>query len=123
MTSQNSKQIPVIDLASLLPDSKSDEASRAATVQRLIDSCHEQGCVGIRGYGISLEKLTKAFDYMHKLFALPMEDKMKAPHPSSMTPNRGYSLPGLEKAYSKADMENGNKQSRKAKRQVVDYKV
>ncbi|CAF9917161.1 hypothetical protein IMSHALPRED_003480 [Imshaugia aleurites] len=38
-----------------------------------------------------MELLERAFDMSKKLFDLPLEDKLKAPHPKIMTPHRGYS--------------------------------
>ena len=53
------------------------------------------------------ERVKEAFAMSKKLFALPDEDKMKAPHPKSMFPHRGYSRPGREKAYSIAALDKG----------------
>jgi len=60
-----------------------------------------------------------------KLFDLPHEDKMKAPHPGAPMPHRGYSYPGFEKVYSNEETVN-EEQSRgtgKALRDTMDFKV
>ena len=79
--------------------------------------------MGIKGHGISPKTLAKAFDFYQKLFALSVEDKMKAPNPEGRTLYRGYSALGREKAYTTEDMEGMGEEKRKAARQIVNYKV
>ena len=54
------------------------------------------------GHGVPNDRIEEAFRWAGKLFALPHEEKMKAPHLKEAKPHRGYSVPGNEKRYSKA---------------------
>ena len=49
---------------------------------------------------------------------------MKASHPKGPIPHRGYSQPGLEKVYSKQDVDDAQVKSSggKSLRQIMDYK-
>ena len=38
-----------------------------------------------------MELLERAFTTSQRFSALPLEEKLKAPHPEGMTPHRGYS--------------------------------
>ncbi|CAF9912755.1 MAG: hypothetical protein GOMPHAMPRED_007761 [Gomphillus americanus] len=116
-------QIPIVDISSLLPrSSNTNENAQKVAIELLTKSCHEQGYVGIKGHGISPKTLAKAFDFYQKLFALSVEDKMKAPNPEGRTLYRGYSALGREKAYTTEDMEGMGEEKRKAARQIVNYK-
>ena len=49
---------------------------------------------------------------------------MKAPHPASSIPHRGYSAPGIEKVYSKDDLEENiaNEDTGASLRKIQDFK-
>ena len=114
--------IPVIDLSPFLLD-KSEHTQNAA--KKFVNACHDLGFVYIRGHGISSDLLQEAFDWSKKLFDLPHEDKMKAPHPASSIPHRGYSHPGFEKVYSKQEMATNDAKESKggSLRKIMDFKV
>lgn len=50
---------------------------------------------------------------------------MKAPHPPTANPHRGYSAPGVEKVYSADDRRNAEKEGRDGEslRKIDDFKV
>jgi isopenicillin N synthase-like dioxygenase len=83
------------------------------------------GFVTIVGHGVSSERLAEALPWSKKLLDLSHEDKMKSLHPPSNIPHRGYSPPGLEKVYSKAEreQEEATKTGGKSLEEVQDFKV
>ena len=118
MESLTGGMIPTVDLSSFTGDSNS--SARRAAAKELARCCRPNGCVGIVGHGVPHELLVKAFEMSKKLFNLPMEDKMKAPHPKARVPHRGYSAPGREKALSREEILTNSDAANKAKRQIVD---
>ena len=81
--------VPVMDLSAFTHGE--DLGQREKTARVLAECCRLNGCVGLTGHGVPMELLERAFDMSKKLFDLPLEDKLKAPHPKIMTPHRGYS--------------------------------
>ena len=75
MTSDNA--IPVIDFGKWRG---STEEKRAVT-REFADACRRVGFVYIINHGVSDELLEEAFEWSKKLFDLPQEKKMLAPHP------------------------------------------
>ena len=67
--------------------------------------------------------LRRAFEMSMNLFDLPMEEKMKAPHPKGSMPHRGYSAPGKEKAFTKEDLETDDEARRESLRKIMDCKA
>lgn len=51
----------------------------------------------IKNHGLPKVELDRAFAISKSFYDLPLEDKMKAPHPPGWKVHRGYSMPGLEK--------------------------
>ena len=113
-------QIPTVDISAFTTGN--DSSARQATAKSLAQACLN-GCVGIIGHGVPAELLKQGFDIAKQLFDLPMSDKMKAPHPKGAIPHRGYSAPGMEKAYSKEDLETNDDAHRDSLRKVTDCKV
>ena len=97
-------------------------AVRQSVAEELAKACHANGCVGIVGHGIPHEVLQESFAMARKLFDLPMDQKMQAPHPKGAVPHRGCSAPGKEKAYTKEDLRQ-DEHHREALRKIVDCKV
>lgn len=113
---------PTVDLSSWTSTPDSDAKHFAA--QSLVSACHRFGFVAVTGHGVPADLVERAFAYSRSLFALPHATKMMAPHPSGSVPHRGYSHPGLEKAYSKDDMLDSSvkETNGEALRKVEDYK-
>ena len=65
--------------------------------QKLVTACRDIGFVYIINHGIPQTLVDETFSWSEKFFALPQEEKMKAPHPPGYAVHRGYSWPGLEK--------------------------
>ena len=123
MRSRGSPEIATVDLSAFGSQGSPHEQKSAAAALR--DACTTLGCVNFTGTGLSPSRIEDAFTWAKKLFDLSHEDKMKAPHPDTAMPHRGYSGPGLEKVYSKGERDkdaaaNGEGASL---RQVEDFKV
>ncbi|KAL4862723.1 hypothetical protein BDV12DRAFT_190233 [Aspergillus spectabilis] len=103
--------IPVVDFSS----------SPERVAKELLDACQQTGFVRIINHPLSESALDEAFESAKRLFALPDDDKMKAPHPKGWTILRGYSWPGLEKV-SQAMTTGDNEEARKQLREVPDVK-
>ncbi|KAI3326756.1 thymine dioxygenase [Xylariaceae sp. AK1471] len=86
--------IPAVDLAAWSGGSAAD---RKRIASELTDACRRVGFVYVANHGIPPELLGEAFAWSRRLFDLPAETKMLAPHPPGPNVHRGYSWPGLEK--------------------------
>jgi isopenicillin N synthase-like dioxygenase len=116
------KSVPVIDITPFTTPDKNLEAKRRVAAQ-LAAKASINGCVGITGHGITEEVLMEAFTMAKKLFALPFEDKMTAPHPNAPNPHRGYSGTGREHAAKKTESENWESSAKKEDyEKLTDYK-
>lgn len=115
--------IPVVDLSPFSSSTNAEYRKKAA--QDFTDACRRLGFVTVVGHGVSSKRLAEASSWSKKLFDLPFEDKTRAPHPPSNMPHRGYSSPGLEKVYSKAEREQdeATKSSGKLLEKVKDFKA
>jgi isopenicillin N synthase-like dioxygenase len=87
--------LPLVDFASWQPNSTPEQ--RREIGKQLADACHSVGFVYIINHSISSDLLAEAFRWSKRLFDLPVEAKMLAPHPDGPAVHRGYSYPGLEK--------------------------
>ncbi|KAK7704123.1 hypothetical protein SLS64_008681 [Diaporthe eres] len=86
--------LPVIDFSRWLTGSPEE---KKAVAKDLAEACRGVGFVYIINHGVTPELLDEAFSWSKKLFDLPEEKKMLAPHPPGPNVHRGYSWPGLEK--------------------------
>ncbi|KAI4194877.1 MAG: hypothetical protein LQ348_002542 [Seirophora lacunosa] len=111
--------IPTVDPSSFFDGS--GQAARQRVADELAQACHASGCVGIIGHGITDDLLQQGFATARKLFDLPMDQKMLAPHPNGAVPHRGYSAVGKEKAFTKEDLQQGE-HYRDTLRKIVDCK-
>ncbi|EXJ71524.1 uncharacterized protein A1O5_05332 [Cladophialophora psammophila CBS 110553] len=120
----DANDIPIVDLSPFTSPSLSADTSHEARLkaaQKLVRACRDVGFVYVKNHGVPEDELAKAFALSKRFFDLPMEDKMKAPHPPGWVVHRGYSWPGLEKvsgAMSKQDDEDAVRKLR----EVQDYK-
>jgi isopenicillin N synthase-like dioxygenase len=96
--------VPVIDISPFTKDGSLESQQRVA--QQFAEKASLNGCVGIRGHNVAHNILTEAFEMTKKLFDLPYDQKMKAPHPDGPIPHRGYSSVGRENAAQKTESEN-----------------
>ncbi|OTB09282.1 hypothetical protein M426DRAFT_316564 [Hypoxylon sp. CI-4A] len=110
--------IPVIDFGKWSSGSIDDKKRIS---QDLTDACRRVGFVYIVNHGVSDDLLKEAFSWSKKLFGLPHEKKMLAPHPPGPTVHRGYSWPGLEKV-SQHIVEDGDKAKEAKIREISDVK-
>ncbi|KAI9672182.1 MAG: hypothetical protein M1831_001996 [Alyxoria varia] len=92
--------LPIIDVSHA--GDFSDDSGRLIAKQ-LAMACHRYGFAAVTGHGIPSEDIDLAFKYSRAFFDLPHVDKMKAPHPMTQTPHRGYQEPGFEKHFVRPD--------------------
>lgn len=120
------RQIPTVDISPFFTqDAPIDERLKSAKL--FVEALHGFGFAKVTGHGLSTDEVSEALGWVQKLFGLPYDEKMKAPHPPGPMPHRGYSGIGKEKVYSQEDIDthaandqtNVNQQLRK----VSDYKV
>ena len=79
--------IPIVDLSSFATEENTESCLESA--RALYKTCHDLGFVQISGHGVKSELLEEAFNWSKKLYSLPHDEKMKAPHPNGPTPHRG----------------------------------
>ena len=123
MATQPKTKIPVVDISSFSPSGSHEQRVKAS--RDLYNACHRLGFVYITGHGVPDALLEDAFKWTKKLFDLPHDAKMKAPHPATPIPHRGYSAPGVEKVYSKAELDESEASGQKGVllRKIEDFKV
>jgi isopenicillin N synthase-like dioxygenase len=114
-----SPSVPIVDFTAFIPDAPLETRKRIA--QDLVTACRQVGFVYIIGHGVPDSTLSRAFEISKKFYDLPIEDKMKAPHPPGWAIHRGYSWPGLEKV-SGALSQKADKDWIDRLREVQDYK-
>ncbi|CAJ2502549.1 Uu.00g099430.m01.CDS01 [Anthostomella pinea] len=114
----NEGTIPVVDLESWLQGSLEDRRRLATD---LTGACRRVGFVYVVNHGVPDDLLEEAFGWSKKLFDLPHEMKMLAPHPSGPNVHRGYSWPGLEKVSQNVYGE-GEEEKEAENRKVSDFK-
>ncbi|KAI0842569.1 thymine dioxygenase [Hypoxylon sp. FL0890] len=110
--------IPVLDFSAWSTGSINDKKHIA---RELTDACRRVGFVYIVNHGVPSTLLEEAFGWSKKLFALPKETKMLAPHPPGPSVHRGYSWPGLEKV-SQDIIKDGDEAKEAENRKISDYK-
>lgn len=115
--------ITTVDLSAFGRDG-SPEARRDAA-RALGAACSALGAARLTGLGLPEGRIDEALAWTKRLFDLPREDKIKAPHPPTAMPHRGYSGPGREKVYSKAERDRDEAQGGQGAelRKIEDYKV
>ena len=118
--SQDDFPFPIVDFSPFTAHGSAESCHKAA--EELIKACSEHGFVAITGHGVSDELLEEAFAWSKKLFDLPHEEKMKAPHPAGSIPHRGYSHPGLEKVISKDENADAASTNGASVRKIMDFK-
>ncbi|GAB1312374.1 Leucoanthocyanidin dioxygenase [Madurella fahalii] len=115
--------IPTVNISPFTNPASTD-AERLGAGQALVAALHRLGFAKITGHGLAGQEMDDAFAWVKRLFDLPVEDKMKAPHPAAPMPHRGYSGLGSEKVYSMEDLESqvaGGKPEQEL-RKVEDFK-
>ncbi|ORY59492.1 uncharacterized protein BCR38DRAFT_488524 [Pseudomassariella vexata] len=115
-----SSEIPVVDFSAWPSGSPGDKRRLA---QELTEACRRVGFVYVVNHGVPDDLLEEAFNWSKKLFDLPHDKKMLAPHPPGPNVHRGYSWPGLEKVsqYIHKEGEDLNAEDEEL-RKVVDCK-
>ncbi|PKY05197.1 Clavaminate synthase-like protein [Aspergillus campestris IBT 28561] len=111
--------IPIVDFSSW--NKPQDESDKLHVANQLVEACQAVGFVYITNHSLQESVIDGAFDWSKRLFQLPREDKMKAPHPEGWAVHRGYSWPGLEKV-SQVMSTVDDEQARRKLREVPDVK-
>jgi len=117
----STSEIPVVDFAPWQTETH-NPVERLKVAKDLVSACREVGFVNIINHGVPGETVDEAFAITKQLYGLPLEEKMKAPHPPGWAHHRGYSWPGLEKV-SAALSEKDDKELVEKLREVTDCKV
>lgn len=117
----HTSRIPIVDFAPLA--SGGDAKSQRQVAQDLLAKGRVNGVVGIKGHGLSCELLADAFRMVKALFDLPLEDKMKAPHPDDWVPHRGYSGIGREQGAAMLALKEKDPGKKAELEAIKDYKV
>jgi isopenicillin N synthase-like dioxygenase len=121
MVVKGMSQVPIVDISPFT--SGGTLSSRQKAAKQLAEKIHLNGSAGISGHGVSPDILHKAFALAKRLFDLPYEDKMKAPHPEGMVPHRGYSGMGREQGAAKTALETDDDAAKDEYLNTSDYKV
>ncbi|KAF2623420.1 Clavaminate synthase-like protein [Macroventuria anomochaeta] len=87
--------IPIVDFSAY--SHKIKHGDRTKTAKEIDEAFRNVGFVYLKNHGVSKERVQKCFEWSRKFFALPLDTKMRAPHPPGGSHHRGYSAPGLEK--------------------------
>lgn len=112
--------LPVIDFSRWLKGSPDDKKQLA---HDLAEACRREGFIYVVNHGVSDDLLDEAFSWSKKLFDLPEDKKMLAPHPPGPDVHRGYSWPGLEKVSQYVHQDGADSDDEDAQlRQVQDCK-
>jgi isopenicillin N synthase-like dioxygenase len=120
-TLSSSESVPIIDITPFTTGGTQESQKQVA--QLLAQKASQNGCVGISGHNVPNHILSEAFAMTKKLFDLPYECKMKAPHPDGPTPHRGYSGTGRENAARKTETEDWEGKAKAADYiESTDYK-
>ncbi|KAJ5665934.1 uncharacterized protein N7477_008382 [Penicillium maclennaniae] len=109
--------ISVVDFA----EWKRGGSGRRRVAQNIVAACREVGFVYIVNHSLSAPLLDEAFDWSHRFFDLPQDEKLKAPHPEGWAIHRGYSWPGLEKVSQAISQDNDQERAGEL-REVPDVK-
>lgn len=88
-----STAIPIVDFA-CFGDGTSPEAIEIG--KQLVKACREVGFAYFRNTGIPQTEVDGMFEWSRRLFSLPIESKLLAPHPKEGWKHRGYSGVGRE---------------------------
>ncbi|XDG04426.1 hypothetical protein ABKA04_004041 [Annulohypoxylon sp. FPYF3050] len=110
--------IPVVDFA-VWSEGSIDDKKRIA--RELTDACRRVGFVYVVNHGVPSDLLEEAFGWSKRLFDLPQEKKMLAPHPPGPNVHRGYSWPGLEKV-TQDIIKDGDEAREAENRKISDVK-
>ncbi|KAK0655737.1 hypothetical protein B0T16DRAFT_499786, partial [Cercophora newfieldiana] len=89
-------------------------AHRLKTARDLVATLRRFGFVNITGHGLTKDETADMFSWSRKLFDLPVEEKMKAPHPDGPMPHRGYSGIGKEKVYARGEKGEGAREMKES---------
>lgn len=114
--------IPTADISAFTTN-KEDQFSQKAAARQLAEAVKLHGCTGITGHGLPEADLQAAFSTMRRLFDLPLEEKMKAPHPDGMRPHRGYLATAKEKSGKLGAVWTSDEDEKAFFAKAIDWKV
>ncbi|KAF2483460.1 thymine dioxygenase [Neohortaea acidophila] len=101
-----SSTIPIVDFSKWIHGK--NQADRLVVARQITDACRSVGFVYLTNHGLSQDRVDETFTISKQMFALPLEDKMKAPHPPGSAHHRGYSAPGSEQV-SKSNADDASR--------------
>ncbi|ROW00466.1 hypothetical protein VPNG_07907 [Cytospora leucostoma] len=121
------RSIPTIDLSPFFSQHPTiSDTQRLTSAKSLVEALHSFGFAKVTGHGLGTHEISEALGWVQKLFDLPYNEKMKAPHPPGPMPHRGYSGIGEEKVYSQEDIDaharDGKGDISQELRKISDFK-
>ncbi|KAF8460526.1 hypothetical protein BDZ91DRAFT_739050 [Kalaharituber pfeilii] len=87
-------EVPVIDFAPFLHGTDDE---RKATGTALFEAMRDVGFAYLVNHGVDKETIKDGFKMSRAFFDMPLEDKLKSPHPPDPRIHRGYAHIGQEK--------------------------
>ncbi|KAK7735512.1 hypothetical protein SLS53_007425, partial [Cytospora paraplurivora] len=126
-TDSEARSILTVDVSPFFSqDPTISTSQRLASAKLLVEALHSFGFAKVIGHGLGTHEISEALGWVQKIFNLPYDEKMKAPHPPGPMPHRGYSGIGEEKVYSQEDIEahvrNGKGDISRELRKISDFK-
>lgn len=127
-TDTEARSIPTVDVSPFFSQDPTTLNTQSLTSAKLlVEAFHSFGFAKVTGHGLGDHEISEALGWVQKLFDLPYDEKMEAPHPPGPMPHRGYSGIGAEKVYSQEDVEahtrNGKADVSQVLRKISDFKV
>ncbi|KDQ59308.1 hypothetical protein JAAARDRAFT_206225 [Jaapia argillacea MUCL 33604] len=110
-------EVPLVDFSAFSSHGTVEEQKTAA--EALLKAFRNVGFVYLTGHGVPEELVDETFAWSKKMFDLPYETKMLAPHPEDGAYHRGYSGLGREKV---TQMDPTTQKGELASRKVPDVK-
>ncbi|KAF8429579.1 flavonol synthase/flavanone 3-hydroxylase [Tirmania nivea] len=89
--------LPTVPIVDFSPFYSQNETDRLNTGRAIFEALRDVGFVYLTNHRISKELIAEALSQSHAFFDLPLQDKLKAPHPPESWNQRGYSQIGQEK--------------------------
>lgn len=113
--------IPIIDISDF--SSHYDTTSQHIAAKDFADAMRQHGIIGVTGHGMPANCIEQVFKVSRTFFALSNTDKMKAPHPETPTPHRGYLSMGIEKTGQLGAVHSTSEEEKAKLRRQLDWKV
>ncbi|CAJ2499770.1 Uu.00g026230.m01.CDS01 [Anthostomella pinea] len=85
-----------------------DQAEREEFCRQFVASLQQHGFCKIVNHYVPPADIDQAFEISRAFFELPLNEKLKSPHPAADNPHRGYSAFGVEKVSTHSNYDAAN---------------